>query len=183
MLAEQLTGQIRSHLSEIKNIDVLINAFKLLSPTNNNFQLIIGGKGEEEGRLKSLVKKLNLTGIVNFTGGLSGSEIIKYYNAADVFCLPSMNEGLPNVIVEALLCGTPVVASAVGEIPYIIKDNINGYTFPTGNSEKLKEKLQQSFSKNWNRQKLRSSVQFLRTEEVIKEYRSIYESIKKNNFS
>lgn len=170
-------------LRDIKNVDLLITAFaKLLqidTQYRSNLKLLIAGKGEEEGKLKSLVNTLNIGDKVKFVGGLSGEEIVKYYNAADVFCLPSKNEGLPNVIVEALLCGTPVVASSVGEIPHIIQNGQNGYLTIPNSIDDLKEVLQISLFANWNREDLRESVKWLSPENVIKEYKYVYSEMEK----
>lgn len=171
-------------LRDIKNVDVFIMAFSnLLSNSEElrkNTKLIIAGKGEEEGKLKSLVEKFNIKDKVNFVGGLNGDEIVKYYNAADVFCLPSQNEGLPNVVVEALLCETPVVASSVGEIPYIIEEGKNGYLVSPNNVEELMNKLILALNNNWIRENLRESVNFLNPESVLSEYKLLYSKMEKS---
>jgi len=165
-------------LRSLKNVDVLIKSFKMLKKVNN-IKLLIAGRGNEEGNLKKLVVENNLEDSISFLGGLNGNELINYYNASDVFCLPSKNEGLPNVIIESLLCGTPVVASSVGEIPFIIKENENGFLVPPNNIEELAKKISRALNTTWNRDKLRKSVSFLSPENVLKEYQSIYYSINK----
>ena len=69
-------------------------------------------------------------------------EIEKYYQASDVFVLPSNREGLPNVLLEAMACGLPVVASNLNGITdWIIKDGKNGFLFEPGDSNQLGEIL------------------------------------------
>lgn len=169
-------------LRDIKNVDILISSLHHLLSEDKLFEkdlkLIIAGKGENEGKLKSQMEKLGLNDNVSFLGGLNGEDMIKYYNSADVFCLPSKNEGLPNVIVEALLCGTPVVASSVGEIPFVIQEELNGYLVPPSDSILLAERLKKSLLKDWNRGKLRESVDFLKKENVLNEYSQIYSKLK-----
>lgn len=163
-------------LRKLKNVDVLIEAFKLLITENSELLLLIAGMGEEEGNLIKLVKKYELDHAVKFLGGLSGNEIIYYYNAADVFCLPSQSEGTPNVVIESLLCGTPVVASKVGEVPYIIEDGKNGYTVEPGSVISLREKLSKALNIEWNREELRNSISYLSPHNVLKEYEKVYNS-------
>lgn len=163
------------NLRKLKNIDILIEAFKLL--TSNNWKLLIAGRGEEEGNLKKLVKNYRLENSVKFLGGLTGKEMIDYYNLADIFCLPSQSEGTPNVVIESLLCGTPVVASNVGGLPYIIEEGRNGFLVEPGSILPLKEKLLKGLNTEWNRMDLRNSISYLSPQNVLREYEKVY-----NNF-
>lgn len=174
------------NLRAIKNINVLIASFAKLFSENKidkiSTKLLIAGKGEEEGKLKSLVAKLQMTDNIIFIGGLNSKEMVEYYNAADLFCLPSQNEGLPNVIIESLLCGTPVVATTVGEIPFIIKENKNGCLASPGDIDQLALKLEKALLTNWDRLQLRESVDFLHPQNVSAEYNQLYSNMEKLNF-
>jgi len=163
-------------LRKIKNIDVLIEAFSLLIKTESNTILLIAGTGEEEGKLKSQILKNNLFNSVKLLGGLNSKEIINYYNAANIFCIPSQNEGTPNVVIESLLCGTAVVASKVGETPYLIVDGKNGYLVEPGSVSSLKVKLLEALSNQWDRNELRKSILHLSPQNVLKEYKKVYDS-------
>ena len=59
----------------------------------------------------------------------SERDIVKCYHSADVFCLPSIYEGFPNVVCEAMSCGLPILCSNVCDNPMIVKGDINGYLF------------------------------------------------------
>ena len=161
------------NLVDIKNVDTLIKAFSEILKINQDCKLFIAGTGIKENYLKDLVKQLQLNG-VKFLGNLFQEDLINYMNAADVFCLPSKNEGTPNVIIESLLCGTPVVASNVGGIPDVIKQGENGYLFNPLMVEELKNQLLESLNRNWDRQKIRNSVERFYNSEVIKEYHELY---------
>ena len=136
--------------------------------------LLIAGKGDEEGNLKEKIKQYKLNYNVKFLGSLNGKEMVAYYNASDIFCLPSQNEGTPNVVVESLLCGTPIVASEVGGIPYIIENGRNGYLVEPGSVLSLRENLLAALNVEWNREELRNSVSHLSPQNVLKEYEKVY---------
>ena len=160
-------------LRKLKNVDILINSISQISE-EYRLKLFIAGSGYEENNLRSLVEEKNIKDSVIFVGKLDTKKIIEYYNAADLFCLVSKNEGLPNVIVESLLCGTPVIATSVGEIPNLIDEGINGYLVEPNSILSLSQKIQLGFETPWNRDILRESISFLSNENVLQEYNHIY---------
>jgi glycosyltransferase involved in cell wall biosynthesis len=85
-------------------------------------------------------------------------EIPIWMNASDVLCLPSLNEGLPNVALEAMACGLPVVASRVGGVPEIVNDSVNGFMVPAGEPVILADRLREALDKNWDRNAIRASI-------------------------
>ena len=105
------------NMVRVKSIDTLLHALERLP---DNIVLHLLGDGPLQGSLKVLAESLNLQDRVHFHGRLPHDDLPVWFNAADVFCLPSLNEGCPNVVVEAIACGTPVVASNVGAIPDLI---------------------------------------------------------------
>lgn len=160
-------------LRKLKNVDILINSVHQLLPTFS-VKLFIAGTGYEENYLRNLVLEKNISNQVKFIGKLDTQIIIDYYNAADLFCLVSNSEGLPNVIVESLLCGTPVIATSVGEIPDLIKEGVNGYLVRPNSVSSLSQKIQLGFETIWDRKVLRESINFLSRENVLKEYKNVY---------
>ncbi len=96
----------------------------------------IVGSGEKTSEYKNLVKKLNLDKHVNFLGRKKKEEIAELMRKSTFFVLPSLWENLPCVIIEALSCGLPVVATRVGGIPEII-NNKNGVLVKPSDSEEL----------------------------------------------
>jgi glycosyltransferase involved in cell wall biosynthesis len=91
-------------------------------------------------------------------GARPHEEIPLWMNACDVLCLPSLSEGLPNVALEAMACGLPVVASRVGGIPEIVRDGVNGFLVPPSDPDALAHALRQAFTIKWNHQAIRESV-------------------------
>ena len=112
-----------------------------------------------------------------FVGNLTPDKLVKFYNSADLLCLPSFSEGFPNVIIESLMCGTPVVASSVGGIPEIIKDGVNGFLIDPKSPESIVQALKYCMHKDWDREKLRDTISFLTSDKVIKQYSKIYEEV------
>ena len=166
-------------LRKIKNADVLIKAFAMLN--REKFHLLIAGAGFEEANLKDLVRRLKLEDEVKFLGNLNSEKMIDFYNLSDVFCLPSKNEGMPNVVVESLLCGTPVVASRVAEIPFMIKEGETGYLVEPNSAEDLAEKLEMSLNNDWDREKIRASMAHLSKENIVAQYRKVYGEVLKKS--
>ncbi len=107
------------NLLPVKGIDVLLRAAEILARDGVSFRLVVIGQGSLRTALERQAADLGLQGRVRFTGPIPLAELPNWYRAADVFCLPSHSEGVPNVLLEASACGTPWVASNVGGIPEI----------------------------------------------------------------
>jgi glycosyltransferase involved in cell wall biosynthesis len=97
------------------------------------------GDGPEKECLSSMVKKAGLDRDVLFTGFLENSE--EWLPALDIFVLPSLTEGTPMALLEAMAMGIPVIASAVGGVPDVIEDGINGFLVPPGESRAIHERI------------------------------------------
>lgn len=110
------------HLVRRKGHDLVIQALEHLPETD----LLIVGGGEEEARLKSLVERMGLVQRVRFIGEVPHTELKNYYSAADLLVLASDREGWPNVLLESMACGTPVVATKVWGSPEVVLDRTAG---------------------------------------------------------
>jgi glycosyltransferase involved in cell wall biosynthesis len=95
------------HLVELKGVHVTLAALAKTADAT----LMIAGEGNEETRLRQFADRLGLASRVRFLGALPHAELCRYYNAADVMVLASSREGMPNVVLESLACGTPVIAA------------------------------------------------------------------------
>jgi glycosyltransferase involved in cell wall biosynthesis len=91
-------------------------------------------------------------------GARSHDEIPLWMNACDVLCLPSFNEGLPNVLLEAAACGLPVVASRVGGVPEVVIEGVNGLLTPAGDAAALTAALRRALTIRWDSVAIRESV-------------------------
>lgn len=125
----------------VKGIATLLAAFDHLIADMPQVQLVMCGTGSELERIEHFRNERPDVRRVILPGRVSRESIPDYFRAADVFVLPSLSEGGPNVLVEAAACGLPAVGSIAGGIPDYIDDNVTGLLFESQNAEQLAEKL------------------------------------------
>lgn len=135
-----------------KGFDLLINSFSHVAEKvkQKDLFLVIVGHGPELVSLKQLVGKLQLSEQVLFAGDIRHQDLYKWYSAADVFCLASSREGWPNVVLESLACGTPVVATAIWGTPEIISSPCLGL-LAERNVESFSCALEKGIVSSWDR--------------------------------
>lgn len=127
-------------LSYRKGLFDLLKCAKIICERYNiNFFLI--GKGELKRKLKDKINKEGLQSKVLFLGYVSRKELVHLYQNATVFVIPSHYEGLPTVILEAMACGLPVVATEIGANKDVINNCKNGLLIPTKSPEKMAEAI------------------------------------------
>jgi teichuronic acid biosynthesis glycosyltransferase TuaC len=113
-----------------------------------------GPEGDYRKELNQFIEQHSLQENVVFVGAVDNSQLITWYNAADVFCLASRGEGSPNVLTEALACGTPAVATNVGSVPEIMasEDDL-GYCVPNEGMKDISNKIIELLKLKHDRQK------------------------------
>lgn len=121
-------------LIEMKGIQYLINAFVEILPDYPNLKLLLVGDGDHKKILENYSTKM--TSNIIFAG--FQENVFKYMCIADFFILPSLCEGCPNVVLEAMSCGKPVIATQVGAVPEIIENNISGLIVKPQDVKELK---------------------------------------------
>jgi len=128
-----------ARLTYKKGLDILLKAFgKILKMFNKeHFKLAIVGDGPERTYLKKLAEKLGVINSVIFTGFLPNENVQLYYDAADIFVLPSREETSPIVLLEAMAHKLPLIGADNGGIKDIIKHGVNGLLFETENIDSL----------------------------------------------
>jgi len=129
----------------VKNPLLLLEAHALLcrEHTERTWTLAMVGDGPLRKRVLRQARRRGLQDQVILAGEERPAEVARYMQAADVLCVPSNNEGLPNVIREALACGLRVVATRVGGIPEVVTEPCLGQLVERGNAQALAEALEE----------------------------------------
>lgn len=127
----------------IKNIPFLIEAFAEAYKINNKIRLIIVGEGESRDTIKVsiMIDKYNLNEAVFLKGRKTDNNLIEEYQKADCFVLSSDYDNFPNVVLEAMAAGLPVVATNTGGIPRQVINNVNGILVPVRDVEEFKKAM------------------------------------------
>ena len=130
-------------LAPQKNIPAFLDAIAILKSKSCRFRIDWYGqdfKNDYSQQCYDSVKKNGLDDVFFFHP--QSSEIIQRYQESDIFCLPSLYEGFPNVLCEAMSCGLPVLCSDVCDNSKIMKEGINGYLFDPHSVEDMAEKIE-----------------------------------------
>lgn len=166
-------------LLPVKGIDVLMDAFVALRARNPavfaETQLLIAGEGPKRNWVVRRMAAEGLGGSVKLLGHVGREKVARLMSAADVLALPSRNEGCPNVVLEALCCGTPVVATRVGAVPDLLDESC-GIIVPPENSPEFCVAMEQALTRSWDRAALRRRVEGMSWEANAK---ALYEMLVK----
>ena len=119
----------------------LLAAVKILAKKRNDFKFFLAGEGFLRARSENFVKENKLESFVEFLGGLKRDGLKSWLCRADIFVLPSLWEGLPNAMLEAMAAGLPIVATMVGGVPEVIRHGEDGILVPPADSLALAEGL------------------------------------------
>ena len=127
---------IAARLNPVKDMSTLIRGFAEGHKSCPRLRLVIAGDGEERQKLEDLAKELGVEKEVSFAGWISGG-MDRFYSALDVNALTSLSETFPYALTEGARFHLATVATAVGGIPYLIDQDVNGYLFTPGDWQTL----------------------------------------------
>lgn len=127
----------------------LLEAFPALLSTRPEARLVYVGAGACRAELAERAAALGCADHVDLVGAVPHAELGDWFRAADLLCLPSHNEGVPNVVLEAMACGVPVVASRVGGIPEVLPE-FAGIMVPARQQAALSAALIEASSRHWD---------------------------------
>jgi glycosyltransferase involved in cell wall biosynthesis len=172
--ARLLIGAV-GRLSEEKGFDLLIRAVNQLIAKGADVELRIAGEGDQHGALQELIRSLGQEDRICLIGFQSDTR--PFFEAMDVFALSSIREGLPNVVLEAMAMGVPVVATRVAGVPRLIEHEKNGLLVDIGDTNQMAAALARLMADRDHRNRLaaagRSTVEhrhsFQRRMERIRE--------------
>ena len=120
--------------------------------------LAVAGDGPERDRLEHRARELGLDGWVRFLGSLSRDDVLGLFRAADAALLPSAWENAPHTVVEALAVGCPVLATAVGGVPEVVRDGVNGLLVKPHDPPALAAAIERFFADPDLRRRLREAA-------------------------
>ena len=166
------------HLIERKGFHFIIDALSVIKKENKLAALpllVIVGEGEYRPILEKQIRDLNLDSDIMLIGAKPHDQLNIWYNSCDIYCLASSREGWPNVLLEALACGKPVVATEVWGVSEVIKSKDYGILVDLQDPVKLANSLCEALKSNWNSQEI---VRYARQNTWDKVARDVYKEFK-----
>ena len=158
-----------------KGHSYLLESFGEITRSRTDLLLVLVGGGELARHLRQRASELGLE--VLFAGSRPHEEIAKWMNACDVFVLPSVSEGSPTVLPEAMACGRPIVATNVGGIPDLVAEGEVGYLVPPRDVNALSDALVRALDRDWDEEEIRKRALPFSwdglAEEIVKVYSEV----------
>jgi glycosyltransferase involved in cell wall biosynthesis len=161
------------NLIPLKGHDLIIRALAELDGAH----LLIAGQGDELRNLQNLARGLGLAERVHFLGSIAHGELASVYSAADLLVLASEREGWPNVLLEAMACGTPAVATRVGGIPEIITAPEAGVLIEDRSPKGIAAGVQWLLQHRPSREKVRAHAQKFGWDDTIQKQVALYRDV------
>lgn len=126
-------------LEAVKGFPFFLGAAQRVLAARNDVQFLVAGAGPEEGNLRRLARELGIAEKVTFVPNLL--EFSHSLRAMDIFCLPSLKQGLGTIMLEAMALARPVIATSVGGVYSAVRDHETGLLVPPSNSARLAERI------------------------------------------
>ena len=124
-------------LSEEKGILQFVRAIPIAINRDPSLEFVIAGVGPLENTVRDFIKRSGLANAIRLTGWIKHDDLPKLLNELKLIVVPSRTEGLPSTILEAMACGTPVLATRVGAIPDVIKEGETGFIIESDSTESI----------------------------------------------
>lgn len=161
-----------SALVPLKGIDRLIDAMALMRDANSKLYVI--GEGTERAALESRIARHGLADRVLLIGSRPQAELAEWYSAADLFCLASRREGCPNVVIEAMACGLPVVAADVGGVGELVSRPDYGRVVSAPTAENFAAEIKAALEAKWSRDEVAAQARGRSWSDVAEEVMGYY---------
>lgn len=133
-------------LSGEKGVQHFVQALPMILSDQEDLRVLIGGDGQLKEVIEVSLQKMEISDRVDLPGWISHDDLPKYLNQLHLIILPSYTEGLPNIMLEAMACGTPVLVTPVGAIPDIIIDGKTGFIMKNNFPECIAENVVRALS-------------------------------------
>jgi glycosyltransferase involved in cell wall biosynthesis len=158
-----------------KGIFELIDAIALLKKQNCTINLNLLGAGAQMKDLEERITQLGVADSVNLVGPIPHDSLMSFIHDSDALILPSYREGVPNVVMESLSTGTPVIVTKVGGIPEVVQENTNGVFINALSGEGVKEAILKAKNTEWQSDAIRASISHLTWANTAQHIQSLLE--------
>lgn len=128
-------------LNPLKGLNYLIESIPRILDKQKNIYFFLIGTGSHKKYLNNLCLQKNIQNNVLFLGAMDKSQLIEWYSIADIFVLPSLSEGRPIVIYEAMSCELPIIATDVGGVSEQVENGYNGFIVKPRDSRALTDRI------------------------------------------
>ncbi|HWU76438.1 MAG TPA: glycosyltransferase family 4 protein [Rhodanobacter sp.] len=164
------------NLKSTKGCIDLLEAFPAVLANRPQARLVYVGTGTCRAELQQRATALGCSDRVDLVGAVPHAQLGDWFRAADVLCLPSHNEGVPNVVLEAMACGIPVVASRVGGIPEVLPAHA-GILVPVRKPAALSAALIDATARDWDRDRIVEHARGFRWDDNIDRLDEILQTV------
>lgn len=161
-------------LEPVKAYDRLVESLRYLP---DDVVLILAGDGSRREALREQARSAGLAERVRFVGSIAHDRLRLFYRAADMLVIGSHSEGWPTIILEALACGTPVVAHRVGGIPEALGNSDCGLLIPDNSPDTLADAIDRGFRRSWDRERLVSFAAGFSWDRIAREYLRLFSAV------
>lgn len=176
-------------LDNEKNVDILIKAWSILSPSHPDWRLAIAGTGTANDKLHVLANNLGCSNTIHWLGLVPSQNLISLYKnpLVKIFTIPSPIESQSIVTLSAMAAGLPIVAARSGALPELVKDKNSGYLFPPNNHLSFSNQISRLMQDDKLRSKFGLAGSTIAQAHdwpiVINQYHELYETIFFDNYS
>lgn len=162
------------NLIPLKGHDLAIEAVALLRDSHPEAHLAIIGEGPERERLQRHAQAFGVAERVRLIGLVPNAELAAWYSAADLLLLASSREGWPNVLLEAMACGTPVIASRVGGVPEVCAAEVAGQVLAQRSAQAIAEAVHRAIERGTDRIAVRRYAESFGWEEISRQQADLF---------
>jgi teichuronic acid biosynthesis glycosyltransferase TuaC len=167
------------NLHEHKGQRLTVQAFALLRQHFPGASLWVVGDGPDKSAIAQDAQRLGLADAVHLVGPVPNTELVRWYSAADLSVLASSREGWPNVLLESMACGTPVVASAVGGVAEIVREPAVGTVVPERTAQAFAAAMQGLLERAVARERVRAYAEGFGWDKTSQDQLTLFERLAK----
>jgi glycosyltransferase involved in cell wall biosynthesis len=159
-----------------KGLPSLISAIRILKPTQL-IHLDVYGEGNDKADMLKLIEEAGIAGQIHFKGSVPNDVVAEYLPTYKMLILPSLFETFGIVLIEAMACGIPVIASRVTAIPEIVSDDKVGLLVSPGNSEELADAIEKALKINWDKRYIHNHATSFSIVKTANQINDVYNAV------